>query len=280
MRGCSGHRPLDLVRLKVLPADAGFSVPHGAGDQVPRDLPADAGVFRRSSTSWCARPRPPRRRGGVPPLPRRWLSSLPTCGCSDSGRAGAVPADVLPADARVFRLRACPAPRYRGPPRHQLRSLPLVCRAQPPTGRRPRPAAEGIRPPDPMISSSRDITEKFRRREEGCDNAARGRICAVTWAFSIRLGAGHQSGFHSGVPRAHRRRPGWLARCWSGPWSGHARRALAGGRWVVIAVAPSLRAALVGGDLREQRAGDPLVRGLTVAGSSRGQGKTRRWLGR
>jgi hypothetical protein len=89
----------------------------------------------------------------------------------------------------VFRLRACPAPRYRGPPRHQLRSLPVVCRARPPAGRRPRPAAEGIRPPDPMISSSRDITEKFRRREEGCDNAARGRICAVTWAFSIRLGA-------------------------------------------------------------------------------------------
>ncbi len=96
-------------------------------------LPADAGVFRTPAPPPTPGPRPPRRRGGVPPcatpLDGSSRSSPPTRGCS--GR-GALPRDrtqVLPADAGVFRRRGG---RARGPS-----VLPADAGVFRPTGPRP-----------------------------------------------------------------------------------------------------------------------------------------------
>src|SRR5690606_8130154 len=86
-------------------------------------LPADAGVFRRPSPRSADRRRPPRRRGGVPPLEMcavgvPW-SSPPTRGCSVASAARLIGRLVLPADAGVFRWTTRSRQGSRRPPRRR-----------------------------------------------------------------------------------------------------------------------------------------------------------------
>src|SRR5690606_34141216 len=86
-------------------------------------LPADAGVFRGPSAATRPCPRPPRRRGGVPrstaETSAQSQSSPPTRGCSVVRGLERQIADVLPADAGVFRsLRGSPD-RSSRPPRRR-----------------------------------------------------------------------------------------------------------------------------------------------------------------
>src|SRR5690606_8307298 len=129
-RGCSGTRRPLARRHQVLPADAGVfrwslawsrpgawsapptrgrSVDDGQRTDVGPVLPADAGVFRRRCPTPSPRSCPPRRRGGVPPIPaddpRLKGSSPPTRGCSGHAWGDGDGGGVLPADAGVFRPR-------------------------------------------------------------------------------------------------------------------------------------------------------------------------------
>src|SRR5690606_38168959 len=86
-------------------------------------LPADAGVFRDRQRRLPPSHSPPRRRGGVPPLEMcavgvPW-SSPPTRGCSVVRGLERQIADVLPADAGVFRTPRSSRPSSCGPPRRR-----------------------------------------------------------------------------------------------------------------------------------------------------------------
>ncbi len=86
-------------------------------------LPADAEVFRPRPRPATRTGRPPRRRGDVP-LPVDETTSLPessppTRECSDGDVGDVLLAEVLPADAGVFRFSGSWVTPTRGPPRRR-----------------------------------------------------------------------------------------------------------------------------------------------------------------
>ncbi len=105
------------------PPTRGCSAARHVRQGVRRVLPADAGVFRSPRGPRSPRPRPPRRRGGVPP--RRVgagcvrPSSPPTRGCSVTVTRYRPLAMVLPADAGVFRSPRTWRPTRTRPPRRR-----------------------------------------------------------------------------------------------------------------------------------------------------------------
>ena len=101
--------------LKSSPRRRGSSLDPAVLADAPVVLPAQAGVFRASRTAWSWVTGPPRAGGGLPgslTTWTRWPQSSPRRRGSSAGRGrGAVAAQVLPAQAGVFRrlLRSRPA---------------------------------------------------------------------------------------------------------------------------------------------------------------------------
>ncbi len=138
-------RATPSLRLAQLcsPPTRGCSATRRSAMHSPDVLPADAGVFRSVPCGCVPRPGAPRRRGGVPEVPRSltlsWECSPPTRGCSGGAREHRALARVLPADAGVFRSRRGKtagrnsAPRRRGgvPGKDVVRGLLNGC--SPPT---------------------------------------------------------------------------------------------------------------------------------------------------
>ncbi len=118
----SPHQPADSARWSSPPTRgcSGHAVQRG---QAGRVLPADAGVFRQAVGCRRPDPSPPRRRGGVPGTPYcsacERASSPPTRGCSAAAGGALHLAEVLPADAGVFRSPGRSARRCSGPPRRR-----------------------------------------------------------------------------------------------------------------------------------------------------------------
>src|SRR5690349_13607937 len=105
------------------PPTRGCSVLGGGVAAAVAVLPADAGVFRPSTTRPAPRPSPPRRRGGVPVAAVIRLladaSSPPTRGCSVVRPHLWRGHGVLPADAGVFLWAVHGRRAEYGPPRRR-----------------------------------------------------------------------------------------------------------------------------------------------------------------
>lgn len=72
--------------------------------------------------------------------------------------------------------------------------------------------------------STTDIPTKFMRREEGCNDAAGGRICGVSRAFSLSPSVRPQRGLPSSIRSGHHRGTLRPTRRWSASSPGRAHR--------------------------------------------------------